>query len=164
MEHDGERRCEVVEERLKLAETDLHMARERIEQLEKENEQLQKEKNPDPTLAPPPPPPLPQPILLPPPPPPLPALSSPPSLPSNTLIAEKVLRRPSIPKVEISAPGIEDVVSQIKGKQFALRSTLRRPQKDKKEQPEAVSEMLSILGRLRKNPQNRSSLINNKTA
>lgn len=137
MEHESEKRTEVTEERLKLAESDLQAARERIERLEEENELLKRPSAP-------PPPPLPPPVFT----------------TINQPLA--INRRPSETKTEtkIDSTGLQEVVSQIKEKNFTLKKA-KRPQPPRKES-QPVLEMLTILGKLKKNSTSRSSWLKNK--
>ncbi|XP_049880636.1 shootin-1 [Pectinophora gossypiella] len=106
---------------------------------------------PTPPMAPPPPPPcLPPP---PPPPPPPPAVFSPAGEVDDMakLLAGK---QGTLKKTKQANGGgaIDAIVDQIKGGKFHLKSTDQNflEKKPKEEQPEAVKEMLAILGTLRK--------------
>ncbi|KAG6439678.1 hypothetical protein O3G_MSEX000983 [Manduca sexta] len=61
----------------------------------------------------------------------------------------------------ISGGAIDAIVDQIKGGKFQLKSTEQSfmERKPKEEQPEAVKEMLSILGTLRKRRTTRPGLV-----
>ncbi|XP_018332712.1 shootin-1 [Agrilus planipennis] len=149
---------EILEERLKLVESDLQAALERAEKAE----MTLKTVPPAPPLPPPPPPP-----------PPLPSLA-PPVAPQRT----KKLARSSIPDMADAlgtvsengdvatkkAPSVgvnEDIINQIKDGKFTLRKAKKENQKKERETPKAVSEMLNILGSLKRTPKKRLSLILN---
>lgn len=58
------------------------------------------------------------------------------------------------------APGVnEDIINAIKAGQFTLRKAKKEKEKQDKEQPKAVSELLNILGSLRRAPKKRQSQI-----
>lgn len=153
-EQENNSHTEILEERLKLVESELQDALDRAEKAEK-------------TLAAPPiaPP-------LPPPPPPPPMLSAPPCAP----VRVKKLSRSNVPEIaqalgvqetptnEMKKPGIsgvnEDIVNQIKSGNFTLRKA-KNDSKKERETPKAVSELLNILGSLRRAPKNRISLSSN---
>lgn len=113
------------------------------------------------TPSPPPPPPPPPPVsLVPPPPPPPPPLSlcPPPNAVAvfagiddmSTMLQNK---HNTLKKCAPTSGGaIDAIVDQIKGGKFHLKSTSENflEKKPKDEQPEAVKEMLTILGTLRK--------------
>lgn len=141
---------EILEERLKLVESELQAANERADRAE---EQL---KAPP---APPPPPPPPPPPLLPPPP------QEPPVVPLRRRrskiilqeLAESIgVKENSSPEKKTPAPGVnEDIINAIKAGQFTLRKAKNDKEKKDKEQPKAVSELLNILGSLRRAPKKR---------
>lgn len=57
-----------------------------------------------------------------------------------------------------TAPGVnEDIINAIKAGQFTLRKARKEKEKENKEQPKAVSELLNILGSLRRAPKKRKS-------
>lgn len=59
-----------------------------------------------------------------------------------------------------SAAGVnEDIINAIKAGQFTLRKARKDKEKQEKEQPKAVSELLNILGSLRRAPKKRQSQI-----
>ncbi|XP_054290161.1 shootin-1-like isoform X1 [Macrosteles quadrilineatus] len=168
-ERDGEAQLELLEEKLKLAEAELQCALQRAERAENMTEQLSdkvsnlEEKLEKTSKAPPPPPPPP----LPPPPPPMPLLT-----PATVTLR----RRPSCDGAEAPVPSsavlemanllgisrkntntppvpgaIDDIINQIKGGRFSLRSTEPKPKPAKvDEQPPVVQEMINVLGTLRK--------------
>lgn len=53
----------------------------------------------------------------------------------------------------------DDIINQIKGGNFTLRKA-KNENKKERETPKAVSELLNILGSLRRAPKNRPSLSN----
>lgn len=53
----------------------------------------------------------------------------------------------------------DDIINEIKGGNFTLRKA-RNENKKERETPKAVSELLNILGSLRRAPKNRPSLTN----
>ncbi|XP_063389307.1 arp2/3 complex-activating protein rickA-like [Cydia fagiglandana] len=119
---------------------------------------------PAPVFSPPPPPSLPPPAALPPPPPPPPP---PPAVfvpTGGSDMAHMLASKQASLKKSVQNggdPAIDSIVDQIKGGNFTLR---RRDQnflerKPKEEQPEAVKEMLAILGTLRKRRVHRPSLV-----
>lgn len=68
----------------------------------------------------------------------------------------------SCEKKPTSAPGVnEDIINAIKAGQFTLRKAKKEKEKNQKEteQPKAVSELLNILGSLRRAPKKRQSQI-----
>lgn len=147
---------EILEERLKLVEAELQDALDRAEKAEK-------------ALQPPPPPPAPP---LPPPPPPPPSFDNPPSAP----VRVKKLSRTNVPDIA-AALGVQetkecdskkppvsgvndDIINQIKGGNFTLRKAKNESKKER-ETPKAVSELLNILGSLRRAPKNRISVSSN---
>lgn len=144
---------EILEERLKLVEAELQEAIARAEAAE--------EKLKAPPLPPPPPPP----------PPPLLPLNTPPVVPLRRRrsratvedLAKTIGVQESTPEKKPAAPGVnEDIINAIKEGKF----TLRKRKKDSgnnngsnkdKETPKAVSEILNILGSLRRAPKKRQS-------
>lgn len=144
-------RLELAEERLKLAESELLHARERIEELERNRRKST---------------PTPPPCIPPPPPPPPPPISG--DLICTTSNPKLQIRKSSKPslislvdkpssEVQIVQNGIENIVNQIKGGQFTLKST-KKVVKERQE-PQVVNEMLKILGTLRRSPMTRKSLL-----
>ncbi|XP_050674900.1 shootin-1-like [Leptidea sinapis] len=107
------------------------------------------------TSAPPPPPPPPM-LPPPPPPPPLPPIFSPAGMVSTQVedMAQMLANKQgTLKKTKQNGGGaIDAIVDQIKGGKFQLKSTDQNfmEKKPKDEQPEAVKEMLQILGTLRK--------------
>lgn len=111
--------------------------------------------------APPPPPPPPPPPLLP------PSPQEPPVVPlrrrrSKVImqeLAESIgVKENSTPEKKVAAPGVnEDIINAIKAGQFTLRKAKSDKEKKDKEQPKAVSELLNILGSLRRAPKKRQS-------
>lgn len=160
---------EIVEEKLKLAESELEVVVQRAERAEKSVETLEaviqslkaqiaelEEK-----LSRPPPPPLP------PPPPPLMfncGQSSIKLLTKEKLNSERnavadmenmlgiAKKAPSVPQ----QPAIDDIINQIKGGRFTLKQTDKQREEERKRRqeaesaPPAVSEMLNILGTMRR--------------
>lgn len=62
------------------------------------------------------------------------------------------------PDKKSGAPGVnEDIINAIKQGQFTLRKAKSEKEKKEKEQPKAVSELLNILGSLRRAPKKRQS-------
>ncbi|XP_034256392.1 shootin-1 [Thrips palmi] len=150
--------------------------RERLSQMEKD---LEERKN---AAPPPPPPPMAPPMPPPPPPPPMPALglgggvaavklrtrggsggSSATGSSEDLVNAERNLtavqdmanllgipRKPQVPEA-IPGGAIDNIINEIKGGRFTLKATEQNLQKEKKEPP-AVTEMLNILGTLRRRP------------
>ncbi|XP_015597235.1 shootin-1 [Cephus cinctus] len=161
---------EILEERLKLAEAELEVVVQRAETAEKSVENLERlvheleekiadmeEKN-----SRPPPPPLP-----PPPPPPMFAnnqssiklltrenMSSEKS--SSVTDMENMLGISKKAPTVIQQPAIDDIINQIKGGRFTLKQTDKQREEERKRKqeaesaPPAVSEMLSILGTMRR--------------
>ncbi|KAF7276820.1 hypothetical protein GWI33_008894, partial [Rhynchophorus ferrugineus] len=139
---------EILEERLKLVETELQAAIARAEAAE--------EKLKAPPVAPPPPPP---------PPPPLIAADTPPVVPlrrrrsratvedlAKTIgVAESNEKKPTAPGVN------EDIINAIKEGKFTLRKSKKENSNKEKDAPKAVSELLNILGSLRRAPKKRQS-------
>lgn len=158
---------EILEEQLKLVESELQGA---VEKAEKAEQALQAaveraEKAEQALQAPPPAPPLP------PPPPPPPNMLLPPTVPLRT----KKVSRTTVPEIAATL-GVEetmaadnkksavggvndDIINQIKGGKFTLRKAKNEGKKER-DTPKAVSELLNILGSLRRAPKNRASLKN----
>ncbi|KAJ3643735.1 hypothetical protein Zmor_026427 [Zophobas morio] len=138
---------EVLEERLKLAESELQEALERADKAE---EALKR---------PPAPPPPPPPLLI---------NSEPPTVPlrvkrrSKTNIADladAIGVKDKEPAVDgkTSTPGVNDnIINDIKSGKFTLRK-VKNENKKEREGSKAVSELLNILGSLRKAPKSRQS-------
>lgn len=149
---------EILEERLKIVESELQRAQEKAERLENQSKV-------SPPL-PPPPPPLPPPFVI----------AKPVIITTTQKIPlqprpdemdikicvndEDVIKSPVVLRKLAPQPAIDDLVNQIKGGKFSLKST-NKDNKKEREEPEAVSEMLKILGTLRRCPKPRNSL--NKT-
>lgn len=55
----------------------------------------------------------------------------------------------------------DDIINQIKGGKFTLRKAKNEAAKKEREAPKAVSELLNILGSLRRAPKNRISVSSN---
>lgn len=136
-----------------MVESELQEALERAERAEKALSA--------PPIAPP----------LPPPPPP-PVLMAPPCAPlrvkklsrSNVPDIAQALGVQETPANETKKPAItgvnEDIVNQIKSGNFTLRKA-KNDSKKERETPKAVSELLNILGSLRRAPKSRISLNSN---
>ncbi|XP_048486533.1 shootin-1 isoform X1 [Plutella xylostella] len=111
------------------------------------------EKSAPPVFHAPPPPPPPPPCLAPPPPPPPPAPPAFTPAAGGDMAALLASKQGKLKKTQVNNGGaIDAIVDQIKGGKFHLKSTdqnflERRP---REQPPEAVSEMLAILGTLRK--------------
>ncbi|XP_014203365.1 shootin-1 isoform X2 [Copidosoma floridanum] len=164
---------EIVEEKLKLSESELEMVVQRAERAESTVEDLRQrvaeleEKLVKRTAAPPPPP-------LPPPPPPPPPMMANGSTSSIKLITRERMAVPgdgdgsalesmenmlgikkSAPMAQ-QQPAIDDIINQIKGGRFTLKHTdkqkdeERRRKQEEESKPPAVSEMLNILGTMRR--------------
>nr|XP_023024577.1 shootin-1 isoform X1 [Leptinotarsa decemlineata] len=152
-DQDNNAQIEILEERLKLVESELQAANERANKAE---EKLKA------SLLPPPPPPPPPPPLLP------PVGGEPPTVPLRRRrskvalsdLAETIgVQETSTPEKKPAAPGVnEDIINAIKSGQFTLRKAKKDKEKQDKEPPKAVSEMLNILGTLRRAPKKRKSL------
>ncbi|XP_012287816.1 shootin-1 isoform X2 [Orussus abietinus] len=172
---------EIVEEKLKLAESELEMVQARAERAEKSAEEFERlaqelkekveEMEKKHTLPPPPPPP----------PPPL-FLNSSPSIKlmtrgmtngdRSTAVSDMenilgiVKKNPAVPQ----QPAIDDIINQIKGGRFTLKQTDREEERRRKQEaeaaPPAVSEMLNILGTMRRRakPIRQSFKLNDSTA
>ncbi|XP_076658601.1 uncharacterized protein LOC143362390 [Halictus rubicundus] len=161
---------EIVEEKLKLAESELDMATQRAERAEKSVEDLEnvvqslkaKIGEMEEKLSRPPPPPVP-----PPPPPPMFANGAQSSI--KLLTKEKMnSERDAVADMEnmlgiakktptvTQQPVIDDIINQIKGGRFTLKQTdkqreeQRRRRQEEENAPPAVSEMLNILGTMRR--------------
>ncbi|XP_050463554.1 shootin-1 isoform X1 [Cataglyphis hispanica] len=160
---------EIVEEKLKLAESELEVVLQRAERAEKAAEELenvvrclkQKVNELEEKVSKPPPPPLP------PPPPPLPisiaGQSSIKLLTREKLVSERsavsdmenMLGITSKKTPAVAQPAIDDIINEIKGGRFTLKHTdKQREEERKRRQAEntspAVSEMLNILGTMRR--------------
>ncbi|CAH1099291.1 unnamed protein product [Psylliodes chrysocephalus] len=150
-DQDNNAQIEVLEERLKLAESELQAANERADRAE--------EKLKAPFIPPPPPPPP----MLPPPPcmdPPMVPLRRRKSKVALSDLAECIGVQENIsPDKKPGAPGVnEDIINAIKAGQFTLRKAKKDKEKqENKDQPKAVSELLNILGSLRRAPKKRQS-------
>ncbi|XP_050304369.1 shootin-1 [Anthonomus grandis grandis] len=145
---------EILEERLKLVESELQEALNRADVAE------QKLKAPP---APPPPPP-----------PPLMPLDQPPMVPlrrrrSRATVEDLAktigIQHDGTVEKKPVAPGVnEDIINAIKEGKFTLRKRRKEnnnePKEKDKEAPKAVSELLNILGSLRRAPKKRQSLLN----
>uniref|UniRef100_A0A1B6LBC4 Uncharacterized protein n=1 Tax=Graphocephala atropunctata TaxID=36148 RepID=A0A1B6LBC4_9HEMI len=173
-EREGEAQLELLEEKLKLAEAELTCALQRAERAETVSHQLSskvnslEEKLEQSCQAPPPP--LPPPLPPPPPPPPMPSMCAQPpvtirrrpscdgaeaaSIQSTSAVLEmaNLLGIPRKTANQPSQPGaIDDIINQIKGGRFTLKSTEPKPRLQKvEEQPPVVQEMINVLGTLRK--------------
>ncbi|XP_058797985.1 shootin-1-like isoform X1 [Phymastichus coffea] len=166
---------EIVEEKLKLSEAELVMVEQRAERAENIAEAMKgrvrelelKVAELEKKASAPPPPPLPPP----PPPPPMPTSSTNGS-PSLKLITREKLssetnnsavenmenmlginkKSPPMPQ----QPAIDDIINQIKGGRFTLKQTDKQREEERKRKqeeeskPPAVSEMLNILGTMRR--------------
>ncbi|CAG9865021.1 unnamed protein product [Phyllotreta striolata] len=157
-DQDNNAHIEILEERLKLVESELLQAKERADRAE--------EKLKASMVPPPPPPPPPMPMVPPPPPPP--SCVDPPVVPLRRRkskvalsdLAECIGVKENIAQEKKPpAPGVnEDIINAIKSGQFTLRKAKKeKEKKENKEQPKAVSEMLNILGSLRRAPKKRQS-------
>ncbi|CAH0381151.1 unnamed protein product [Bemisia tabaci] len=159
---------EKLEEKLRLAETELECALQRAEIAEKQIEKLTAEKQQLETSGPPPPPPL-----MAPPPPPLPPPPPPPGMSplriqnrttsdrgsngdeSAVLQMANLLGIQKKPVKPIQGIAIDDLINEIKGGKFNLRSTEKQTTPKKEGEPPAVvQEMRNILGTLRRRPRN----------
>ncbi|XP_011701532.1 PREDICTED: shootin-1 isoform X2 [Wasmannia auropunctata] len=159
---------EIVEEKLKLAESELEVVVQRAERAEKSMEELenvvqcfkQKINELEEKASRPPPPPLP-------PPPPPPPMSTIGQSSIKLLTKEKLTSAVSdmenmlgiTPKktpVVAQQPAIDDIINQIKGGRFTLKQTDKQREEERKRRqeaeskPPAVSEMLNILGTMRR--------------
>ncbi|XP_057667489.1 shootin-1 isoform X1 [Diorhabda carinulata] len=145
---DQHAQIEVLEEQLKLVESELQAAKERADRAE---EKLK---------APPAPPPPPPPPMLPPP------CAVPPVVPLRRRrskvalsdLAECIGVQENANPEKKSAPGVnEDIINAIKAGQFTLRKPKKDKEKQDKEQPKAVEEILNILHSLKRAPKKRQS-------
>ncbi|XP_043256944.1 shootin-1 [Colletes gigas] len=161
---------EIVEEKLKLAESELEVVTQRAERAEKSVESLEgvvqslkaKIGEMEEKLSRPPPPPLP-------PPPPPPMFNNGGQTSIKLLTKEKMnLERDAVTDMEnmlgiakkaptvAQQPAIDDIINQIKGGRFTLKQTdkqreeERRRRQEAESAPPAVSEMLNILGTMRR--------------
>ncbi|CAK9831011.1 hypothetical protein ANTRET_LOCUS8080 [Anthophora retusa] len=161
---------EIVEEKLKLAESELDVATQRAERAEKLVETLEelvqslkvKISELEEKLSRPPPPPLP-------PPPPPPMFNNGGQSSIKLLTKEKMnLERNAVTDMEnmlgitkktptvAQQPAIDDIINQIKGGRFTLKQTDKQREEERKRRqeaesaPPAVSEMLNILGTMRR--------------
>ncbi|KAL0109711.1 hypothetical protein PUN28_014620 [Cardiocondyla obscurior] len=159
---------EIVEEKLKLAESELEVVVHRAERAEKSVEELESVVNSlkrkigelEEKVSKPLPPPLP------PPPPPPPMLMNGQSsiklltkerLTSAVSDMENMLGiTPKKAPAVAQQPAIDDIINQIKGGRFTLKHTDKQREEERKRRqeaeskPPAVSEMLSILGTMRR--------------
>jgi hypothetical protein len=150
---------EVVEERLKLAESELQAALERAEKAEEALERAEKAE--DALTRPPVPPPPPPPCLV---------NSEPPVVPlrvkrrSRVNIAELADaigvkdKEPVADNKKAPAGVNEDIINVIKSGKFTLKK-VKNENKKEREGSKAVSELLNILGSLRKAPKSRQSQV-----
>jgi myosin heavy subunit len=150
---------EVVEERLKLAESELQAALERAEKAEEALERAEKAE--DALTRPPVPPPPPPPCLV---------NSEPPVVPlrvkrrSRVNIAELADaigvkdKEPVADNKKAPAGVNEDIINVIKSGKFTLKK-VKNENKTEREGSKAVSELLNILGSLRKAPKSRQSQV-----
>lgn len=163
---------EIVEEKLKLAESELEVVTQRAERAEKSVETLEgvietlkmKISELEEQLSRPPPPPLP-----PPPPPPPPMFNNGGQSSIKLQTKEKMnAERNAVADMEnmlgitkktppvTQQPAIDDVINQIKGGRFTLKQTdkqreeERRRRQEAENAPPALSEMLNILGTMRR--------------
>jgi chromosome segregation ATPase len=173
-ERETEPCLELVEEKLRLAESELQLAVQRAEQAEKRTMQLnskvsQLQEKLEAKACPPPPPPPPIPPPLPPPKsllkPHTVTVASATDTGADVGTGNPVLdmanmlgisRKPAAVSALPSA-AIDDIVNQIKRGKFTLRATEKQRQK-KEETPEAVQEMLTILGTLKRRPRNSAQI------
>ncbi|KAK1127577.1 hypothetical protein K0M31_004108 [Melipona bicolor] len=162
---------EIVEEKLKLAESELEVVTQRAERAEKSVETLEgvvqslkaKISELEEKLSRPPPPPLP------PPPPPPPMFNNGGQSTIKLLTKEKInSERNAVTDMEnmlgitkktptvAQQPAIDDIINQIKGGRFTLKQTDKQREEERKRRQEAenaspaVSEMLNILGTMRR--------------
>ncbi|KAK2579279.1 hypothetical protein KPH14_008238 [Odynerus spinipes] len=170
---------EIVEEKLKLAESELEVVQQRAERAERSVESLEdvvrtlkgkileleeKITRPTPVVLPPPPPPPPPPPLQ-----PLSLIGNGRSTTIKLLTKEKmhtesnavsdmenILGIPKKTPTLTQQPAIDDIINQIKGGRFTLKQTdkqreeERRRRQEEESAPPAVSEMLNILGTMRR--------------
>lgn len=149
-ELENNSQVEVLEERLKLVESELNTALQRAEQAE---EAL---KAPP---APPPPPPPPPPLLLPKEPPVVPLRVKRRSRVNVLELADAIgVNVDPAPSDKKIAPGVnDDIINAIKAGKFTLRKA-KNENKKEREGSKAVSEILNILGTLRRAPKKRQSI------
>ncbi|XP_015121166.1 shootin-1 [Diachasma alloeum] len=167
---------EIVEEKLKLSEVEMNMVLERAERAEREVERLEgvvakleEMLGEMQSKSAPPPPPAPP---LPPPPPPLPPAHNASRATVKLLTRERaeggsnrnsaicdmesLLGIAKKPAAVPQQPAIDDIINQIKGGKFTLKQTdkqrdeERRRKREMESAPAAVSEMLNILGTMRR--------------
>lgn len=177
-EREGEAQLELLEEKLRLAESELQCALQRAEQAEKRSSQLISKVNEledelEAKLRPPPPPPPPLPPPLPLPPAMAPKLQCATPVRRNSFCSAtdtgsetgnpvldmaNMLGIPRKPTAAAALPGgaIDDIISQIKGGKFTLKATEKQKEEKKEEPPAAVQEMLNILGTLKRRGKNSS--------
>ncbi|KAG7201209.1 hypothetical protein KM043_003996 [Ampulex compressa] len=157
---------EIAEEKLKLAESELQVVQQRAERAEKMIESLNaKVAELEEKLCRPPAPPLP-----PPPPPPPPTLFNAPGQSSIRLLTREKINSESTAVADMEnmlgiskkspavaqQPAIDDIINQIKGGRFTLKQTDKQREEERKRRqeaenaPPAVSEMLNILGTMRR--------------
>lgn len=123
-------------------ESELQRAQERAERLENQSK-----------MAPPPPPPPPLPLMS-------TAISIKPPVTYNPTTVKPDVNDaiPPLPAKKLPPqPQIDDIVNQIKGGKFTLKST-NKPNRKEREEPKAVNEMLHILSTLRRSPRPRNSM------
>lgn len=137
-----------MEERLKLVENELQEALERAEKAE------------DALKKPPAPPPPPPPPLLSTEPPVVPLRVKRRSKANIAELTDAIDLKESIPDCKkATTPGVNDnIINDIKSGKFTLRKVKNENKKDR-EGSKAVSELLNILGSLRKAPKTRQSVI-----
>ncbi|XP_008546705.1 shootin-1 isoform X2 [Microplitis demolitor] len=157
----------MMQERAERAEKDVFKLQETVRKLEDKINQLETM-----SLSSPPPPPPPMPAPLPPPPPPLPSTSRTSTvvkLLTKERLQEEQNRHSAIVDMEnmlgiskksVTAvpqqPAIDDIINQIKGGRFTLKQTDKQREEERKRKremesaPAAVSEMLNILGTMRR--------------
>lgn len=135
-EHENDSQVEILEERLKIVESELQRTQEKAERLENQSK-----------MSPPPPPP--------PPPPPLPpvAIAKPIIITTTKKIPfqyrpdemdikmlindDDVTKSPVVLRKLAPQPAIDDLVNQIKGGKFTLKSSHKGNNKKEREEPEA---------------------------
>ncbi|RZC14245.1 shootin-1 [Asbolus verrucosus] len=136
---------EVLEERLKLAESDLQEALERAEKAE------------DALTRPPAPPPPPPPSLISSEPPVVPLRVKRRSRVNISELADAIGVKEPIPECKKATTGVnDDIINVIKSGKFTLKK-VKNENKKEREGSKAVSEILNILGSLRKAPKSRQS-------
>ncbi|XP_060528197.1 shootin-1-like isoform X2 [Cylas formicarius] len=141
---------EVLEERLKIVEAELQGAIARAEAAEEKAKAV--------PLAPPPPPPPPPPQFTPADQPPVVPLRRRKSRATVQELAQSIgVEDSGQEKKVVAAPGVnDDIINAIKEGKFTLKKAKKESNKDK-EAPKAVSELLNILGSLRRAPKKRQS-------